>query len=102
MGGNPIYDTTATSFRVEGNIWTSTTQSDYTDTTTDYCTYTIVRSHSEIEEAIQKKVKELIRKASIQKMKDMWIQKPRHMKPFPIMRPTHRLQNICFGGRGWA
>ena len=100
MAGDPIYDTTDTRIR-----WDDTTATDYsepTDTTTDYYTYTIVRSHVEIQEAIEKKVKELIRKASIQKMKDNWAQKPKHMKPIPLRRPTHQLQNICFGGRGWA
>jgi hypothetical protein len=99
MAGDPIYDTTYTTIH-----WDDTTATDYAEptTTTGYFTYTIVRSSSEIQEAIQKKVKELIRKASIQKMKDDWIKKPRFMKPMPIMRPTRRLQNICFGGRGWA
>ena len=99
MAGDPIYDTTYTSIR-----WDDTTATDYAEptTTTDYYTYTIVRSVDEIRESIEKKVKELIRKAVIQKMKDNWVQKPKHMKPIPIMRPSHQLKNICFGGRGWA
>lgn len=101
MAGDPIYDTTPTSISVEGTSWT-TTQGEYTDTTSGYDTYTIVRSMNDLQEEIYKKVKQLIKQAAIQKMKDDWVQKPRHMKPFPIMRPSHRLQNVCFGGRGWA
>lgn len=103
MAGDPIYDTTTTSIR-----WNDTTATDYSEptTTTGYYTYTnhpgIGRPTSKQEGERAEKIKKLIRKAIIQEMKDNWVKKPKHMKPIPIMRPTHQLQNICFGGRGWA
>lgn len=94
MAGDPYYDTTATTVYQDGQRWYDTTTSGY---------YTIVHiSMSEMQESLEKKIKEFIRKAAIQKMKDDWRPDSRHMKPMPLLRPTHRLQNICFNGRGWA
>lgn len=48
------------------------------------------------------KILEIIRKQSILNMKSTWSKKDKQFKPMPIMKPEHRLQNICFNGRGWG
>jgi hypothetical protein len=35
-------------------------------------------------------------------MKRSWAKNKKEFKPSHDRKPVHRLQNICFNGRGWA
>jgi hypothetical protein len=100
MSGDPFADVT----RIDWNNTTDTTAScpyDRTATTT-YVSYTFINcSYTQTDEYI-KKVKELIRKAIIQKMKSEWTEFKKEFKPVPKLRPSAQLRGVCFSGRGWA
>ena len=91
-----------TAFSVTDTRWISTTSSTCVDTTVNYKYrvdhYVDVRNTDEY----QKKIKELIRKAVIQKMKGSWHELKKEFKPIPIVRPSAQLRGVCFSGRGWA
>jgi hypothetical protein len=86
----------------------STTSTTDTTDTTDTCDYSYTYSTGigymteEQEDERYNKILEIIRKQSILNMKSTWSKKDKQFKPMPIMKPEHRLQNICFNGRGWG
>ena len=78
----------------------STTSTYYENTSSGYYTFNWVDVRET--EEYEKKLKEIIRKAIIQKMKDSWQQKKKEFKPISKVRPAAQLRGVCFSGRGWA
>lgn len=80
---------------------TSTTSPTCVDNTVDYG-YTVTYVDGKNTDEYVKKVKELIRKAIIQEMKNEWHQLKKEFRPVPKVRPAAQLRGVCFSGRGWA
>lgn len=98
MSIEPTYDTTPTDIWTGTTSTTSSSSSNYTVTYTYTTTYASVRNE---QEDLQK-IKELIRKETIQKMKDTWNTFKKEFYPVPKLRPSVQLRGVCLNGRGWA